>query len=652
MIVHLRILLLCFVLTPSVLFAQNTSTLLARLKNASETEKADIYIGLSRAYAQNQPDSAVYWVDKGIHLAEKRNDKRAQGSFLLELGKINAIHRHPELARKFYNEALSIFRDLRDEEGMGRSYDEIGLLDAENQGIASAGKELNLAMKYDKDTRDTTALLETYAGIGRILAEKGQTEKALSYYLRALALYEKRKQKNDDYFVLLENIGNLYLKKGDAKSALRYLQEGITNSEKAGRRDTEVDLLDEEGAVYQKEGLQNKALELYKKALNDARRYHQPEEQAKALVNIAEILKKQDVKASVSELQSALRIAKRIREPQLEEKIDGALADVYRQGKNYKEAMDALQDQHHLLDSLLHEDTIKDIAALDSSYALERSLEKMDHLLATNKAAKKQLDIGLVALLIIAAIAILLWLYSRKIKSMNRQLAASNRVKDMLFSVIGHDLKGPAGSAVQLFELMETEHFTEAEMRSMIADLRKQMTASLNLLQALFEWGKAQLQGVKLNAVEFDPDPVIERCLDLLSQQAAQKNIRLNNSLTEDLLIRADTDHFELIVRNLTANAIKFTKENGSIDVGAQPSADRKEVVFFVQDSGIGISKKQQELFLAGNMKVSFGTNNEKGSGLGLMLVKDFVKANGGRIWLKSREGEGTTFFVALPAAA
>jgi signal transduction histidine kinase len=314
--------------------------------------------------------------------------------------------------------------------------------------------------------------------------------------------------------------------------------------------------------------------------------------------------------------------------------------------------MDALQDQHHLLDSLLHEDTIKDIAALDSSYALERSLEKMDHLLATNKAAKKQLDIGLVALLIIAAIAILLWLYSRKIKSMNRQLAASNRVKDMLFSVIGHDLKGPAGSAVQLFELMETEHFTEAEMRSMIADLRKQMTASLNLLQALFEWGKAQLQGVKLNAVEFDPDPVIERCLDLLSQQAAQKNIRLNNSLTEDLLIRADTDHFELIVRNLTANAIKFTKENGSIDVGAQPSADRKEVVFFVQDSGIGISKKQQELFLAGNMKVSFGTNNEKGSGLGLMLVKDFVKANGGRIWLKSREGEGTTFFVALPAAA
>src|ERR1700754_3512879 len=140
----------------------------------------------------------------------------------------------------------------------------------------------------------------------------------------------------------------------------------------------------------------------------------------------------------------------------------------------------------------------------------------------------------------VVLILVLLWLYMRKIKKLNKELKTSKHVKDTLFSVIGHDLKGPAGSAAQLFELMETEDFSEAEMRMMIADLRKQTTASLELLQALFEWGKAQLKGVKVNPTDFDPGSVIDRCIALLSQQAAQKSIRLEGQVPDHLRILSD----------------------------------------------------------------------------------------------------------------
>ena len=294
---------------------------------------------------------------------------------------------------------------------------------------------------------------------------------------------------------------------------------------------------------------------------------------------------------------------------------------------------------------------MRDIAALDSSYQIERSKEKIGALQRVNRQERSVLHIGLATLIAVVFVAVLLWFYLRRIKRLNHAISASNRVKDTLFAVIGHDLKGPISSAVQLFDLMENEQFTEEEIRGMIAELKKQTTASLELLQALFEWGKAQLKGVAVNAVTFSPDAVITRCMHLLSQQAAQKNIRVSSGVPHHLSIKADPDHFELIIRNLIANAIKFSHEGSEVNVNARQSPDKQQVIFSIRDQGVGISQEGQDAFRSSNIKVSFGTRQEKGSGLGLMLVKDFVKANHGSIWLESEEGHGTTFYIALAAA-
>lgn len=640
-----------FLLYSANLFAQAPeASKISKLKTASDNEKLKLYLELSQDYTAAQPDSAVYYANQGLQLAEKQSNWNAQAVLLLQLGRVNAAHHHDGLARRFYNEALSISRHTHDAAGTANAYDNLGLLDAEDQNIASSNRNLNHAMKLYHSNRDSSGVIESYAQLGKVYEQKGDIEKALSYYQRALAQYERLKQKPEAYFVLLEDIGNLYMKKGKPKIALTYLQEGINNSSKAGLLDTEVSLLDEEGIAYQEEGQEVKALSIYKEAFQDAKKYKQPEEEAKALINIASVLQKQNSDKSLADLKQAMIIARKIKQPQLEARIFAVMAGVYRQEQNYKEAMNALSEQHRLLDSLLQADTAKDIAALDSSYALESSYEKIGNLQQTNKHAKSQLQLGWLILMSVLVILLLLWLYLKKVKRLNQELKASNKIKDTLFSVVGHDLKGPAASAVQLFEMMETEEFTAPELKGMIAELKKQTNASLDLLKSLFEWGRAQLQGIKVNQTDFDPKEVIDRCISLLSPQALQKNITIKDTAPSSLSVHADADHFEFVIRNLLSNAIKFSHPGGVIEVSAERQ-DKNDIVFSVADSGVGISKAQQQIFLTGNLNVAFGTAKEKGSGLGLMLTKDFIKANEGRIWLESGENEGSTFFVALHAA-
>jgi len=627
---------------------QPVSQLRARLKTEPDSDKIKTCLEISKFYTISQPDSAVDFCNQGVRIAEKLNDKRSVALLLLQLGSINTKHNHTDLARRFDNEALSIFRNLHDQNGIALAYDELGLLDGMQQNTPEATYYLGQAMRFYEDAHDSSGIVQTYNGLGKVFEEKGEIERALTYYLRALVQYEHRAEKSQAYFDLLEHIGQLYMKRGDSRSALHYLEEGVQNSNLPLYRDTQITLLNDEGKVYEENGKKQDALLHYKEALTEAKKYNQPQEQAQALINIAGILKTENAGQSLNDLKKALQIAEDLHQPQLEADIYKALAGVYQQEKNYKEAMTALEEHHRLLDSLLESDTTKDIVELDSSYKLESTRQQIGHLQQINKKETSELDMGMVILTVVILLLILLWLYLRKINRLNRELKASNHIKDTLFSVIGHDLKGPAGSAAQLITLMETERFPEDELQAMLSELRKQTAASFELLTSLFEWGRAQLQGVQVRPVELITSPLIQKNIALLNQQAILKNIVITDHTPPDAHILADHDHFDLIIRNLLSNAIKFTNGGGQIDIKAYPL--NEEMIYSVTDTGIGISPEQQRAFTETSLHVQFGTRGEKGSGLGLLLIKEFIKANKGRIWLESTEGKGTTFYIAFPA--
>jgi len=226
--------------TTTTAFAQErVLQLIAQSKTGPDSNKIKTYLEISKIYEISQPDSAVDYCNKGMKLAEKRNDRHEQALILLQLGKINALHHHAELARRFENEALSIFRNLNEPEGIASAYDELGLLDGQQLNTSAATQDLGKAMKYYQDTHDSSGILETYHGLGMVYEEKGETDKALTYYLRTLVQYEHRQQKPEAYFMLLERIGHIYLKKGESQTALKYLQEGIHNSNTPAFRDTQ-----------------------------------------------------------------------------------------------------------------------------------------------------------------------------------------------------------------------------------------------------------------------------------------------------------------------------------------------------------------------------------------------------------------------------
>jgi signal transduction histidine kinase len=627
---------------------QSISMLKAKAQKASEPDKIKLYKEISRSFAQNSPDSAVDYCNRGIRLAERLNDRNGQALLLLELGKVNAIHHRLELARRFENEALSIFRNINNRAGIAIAYQELGLLGGQQKDVISATHFLAQAMDFYQDKHDSAGMEQTYQGLGTVYEEKGDIDKALSYNLRALSLYKSFNPKPVAYFDLLTSTAKLYLKKGDRNSALRYFEKGIQKSILTPSDGIQINFLEEEGKVYAQAGEKAKALEDYKDALEEAKKYNQPEAAANALISIASLLKKKNAKGSLTDLKEALLIAQNQHQPELEARIYAAMSSVYEQDRDFREAMLALEENHRLLDSLLREDTTKEISALDSSYQLESSREQIGQLKQNNRQEKEELEIGLAVLAVILVILLVLWLNFKKINKLNNELETSNRIKDTLFSVIGHDLKGPTGAAMHLFNLMETEDFDEQEFRSMIAQVRKQTAASFELLNALFSWGKAQMEGVKVKVENFDAKPLIARNINLLSQQAAHKKIQISDYSIGSFSIHADPDHFDFVIRNLLSNAIKFTHESGSIVIRMNPSSDGMHAVFSVKDNGIGISKEKQKEFLKGNMQLAFGTRGEKGSGLGLLLIKDFLKANKGRIWIESKEEEGTIFYFTL----
>lgn len=157
-----------------------------------------------------------------------------------------------------------------------------------------------------------------------------------------------------------------------------------------------------------------------------------------------------------------------------------------------------------------------------------------------------------------------------------------------------------------------------------------------------------QLKGIRLNAVELQPRDIVAHDIDLLGASAQLKNITLQNYIDEGIRVCADRDHFEFVVRNLLSNAIKFTNQGGTIEVSAVADTAKNEVQFTVKDNGIGIDADRLEsIFSIGNISTD-GTGDEKGTSIGLVLCKEFIEANKGKIWAVSKPGEGSEFVFVL----
>lgn len=234
-----------------------------------------------------------------------------------------------------------------------------------------------------------------------------------------------------------------------------------------------------------------------------------------------------------------------------------------------------------------------------------------------------------------------------KMEELQRTIAG----RDKLYSVIAHDLRSPMGSIKMVLNMLILNLPSEkigAEMYEFLTMANQTTEDVFSLLDNLLKWTKSQIG--KLNVVYQDVDlvEVTDGVIEIFSMVASLKKIRIREMKPEKMMVNADIDMLKTVVRNLLSNAIKFSKENSEVLVKME-EVDGMAVVS-VQDYGCGISEEGQKKLLHTDTHFStFGTNNEEGSGLGLLLCKDFVVKNGGKLWFTSKEGEGSIFSFSIP---
>lgn len=237
------------------------------------------------------------------------------------------------------------------------------------------------------------------------------------------------------------------------------------------------------------------------------------------------------------------------------------------------------------------------------------------------------------------------------LKEKESQLRELISTKDKLFSIIAHDLRSPFNAILGFSKLLieDIKNFDSAESKAFLEIINSSAKSTLVLLDNLLSWSKAQTGQMIFNPEKIKLAPIVSELLEMSNSIVKLKNISLNyNQADDEIEVYADLNMLKAILRNLVSNAVKYTDLNGKIEISTALNPNHIEIV--VSDNGIGMSEKTRSgLFNIETNTSTLGTQNEKGSGLGLVLCKEFVEKHGGQIWVESELRKGSAFSFSLP---
>lgn len=239
-----------------------------------------------------------------------------------------------------------------------------------------------------------------------------------------------------------------------------------------------------------------------------------------------------------------------------------------------------------------------------------------------------------------------------EIEKKNDELELSNATKNKFFRIIAHDLRNPISTLVNStgYILTDIDEFDKQKTKRIIEDLNKLSLTTYNLLENLLDWSTNQMGDIQFNPKQINLQSIIRENIELVNTKITSKKIQLTISILENLHVFADENMLHTVIRNIITNAVKFTQENGSITITAK--TDNQFCYLSIADNGVGISPDRiKKLFRIDKDIVTVGTHNEKGSGLGLILSKEFIERNGGKISVESEPDKGSTFTISLKLA-
>jgi signal transduction histidine kinase len=370
-------------------------------------------------------------------------------------------------------------------------------------------------------------------------------------------------------------------------------------------------------------------------------------------------------------LKKSISIADSTGDPILLNDAYYSLMDLYEDLSNYEQAHLLAMKIINIKDSVFNRQSMEKIIELETEYEVDKKNNELQLAKAEKQALDKEKNyfIVIILLLSIAVILISVLFYfksrsnkelnqkSRKLEAMNFELektkvkiTEANQTKDKFFSIISHDLKNPISSFKQVTSFLDDDYYNidDNEKIEIIKELRKYSENLYNLLENLLTWSRTQRGNINYNPEYEDLHDIVNYTIEHLNVQSERKNIDIINNIRKRTVAYFDPNLTSTILRNLISNAIKYSNENSKVEISLKNGFDQFYSID-IKDSGIGINEnKLNKLFEVGRNISTSGTRNESGTGLGLVICKEFAQRQGGDINVKSKPGIGSTFSLLI----
>ncbi len=648
----------------SLNYCKSTIDLATKLRNNNLLAEAHNYLGWIYT-KQYQYEDAIEYFLKAIEYYEKSGSLEKTGDIYNSIGAAYWHMNNYIKAMEFFERALEIGNDYNNLSLQIKSYINIGVI-YENLSQYDKALEYQLkALELAQKTKDPMSRAKIYVNIGNIYFYLNQYEKATNSYLKALDIYVKTGDKNGQS-VCNNNLGECYLKQNKIDQAIGYYQKALNFAKSKKDTATVALVMLNIGNAHRMANRLNKAEETLNSALKLCKgKSSDPGVESEIHLYLGETYKALGkTKKALSNYNSAMEIATRIRDKQLLLKIYNALAEFYFEQADYKNAYLFKDKYATLSDNINNKKMLENMAKMNAIYQTYQDQATILNLQKENISHSKQLMqernkrilflIVSISFLVIIIVLLTLFLYRRRtaiqLREKNEELNNLNATKDKFFSIIAHDLKSPFNSLLGFSEMLalhaESKNIDQViEYSNIINNSTKKL---YNLVENLLQWSRAQLGTTRYTPEQTDIHLVANNIISLLRLNAEEKDIVISSKINKDLIGWVDVNLFNTVLRNLLSNAIKFSRVGSMIQVTGVQQSDTIRIS--VSDSGVGIRRENLEkLFDLGTNISTKGTFNEKGTGLGLILCKEFVEINKGKIWAESVYGNGSTFHFTVP---